>query len=81
MKRALVVVAAGIFAALGLFVSRPSVAAATCTGSTISGSGTVLVPSGATCTLSFQTVPAAIQVQAGGSLSLSDVTVKGTISA
>jgi hypothetical protein len=80
MKRALAIGVVGILAGVGLLLTRPALAA-TCNGTSVSGTGPVIVPSGATCTLTNTTVNAAIQVQPGGSLSLLNVTVAGTISA
>jgi hypothetical protein len=68
------------FCVLGLVGARPALAA-TCTGTTVTGTGNVTVPAGATCTLTGGTINGNINVEPGGSLSLNGVIVKGTVTA
>ena len=76
-----VVVGAGLIVTAVWITTASPAEAATCTGSSISGSGSVVVPSGATCTLSGVTINGSITVHSGGTLILTDSIVRGTVSA
>jgi hypothetical protein len=76
-----VVLGAGLIIAAVWITTASPAEAATCTGSSISGSGSVVVPSGATCTLNGVTINGSITVESGGTLSLTDSIVRGTVTA
>jgi hypothetical protein len=64
-----------------VLVETGPASAATCSGTTISGTGSVVVPSGQTCSLTGVTVNGNITVQSGGSLALVGSTIRGSVTA
>src|SRR4051794_31601185 len=68
----------GMLAGVGVLVAPPALAAS-CSGSSVLGTGTVVVASGQTCSLSNQIVNAGITVNPGATLRLSNVLVAGAV--
>jgi len=69
-----------IVAAVWVTQAGPA-SAATCTGGEITGTGSVVVPSGATCTLSGVAINGNITVQPSATLNLVNSVVQGTLTA